>query len=64
MQGESEKDMEKLSNKEKELLESLILNGIGNGNTVNPKPFIPTPKQYKTLHSIMIKLDKKKQAAG
>lgn len=64
MQGEREKDMEKLSSQETELLKALILNGIGNGNTVNPKPFIPTPKQYKTLHSIMIKLDKKEQAAG
>lgn len=51
--------MKKLSSEETELLKALILNGIGNGNTVNPKPFIPTPKQYKTLHSIMIKFDKK-----
>lgn len=56
--------MAKLSNEETDLLKELILNGIRNGNTVNPEPFIPTPKQYKTLHSIMIKLDKKNQAAG
>ncbi len=64
MQGESEKDMEQLLREEAELLKTLILNGIGNGNTVNPKPFIPTPNQYKTLHLIMIKLNKNKQAAG
>lgn len=64
MQGESEKDMKKISGEEKELLKALILNGIGNGNTVNPDPFIPTPKQYKMLHSIMIKLDKNEHAVG
>lgn len=62
MQGESEENM-KLTYEEKDLLEKLILNGIGNGNTVNPNPFTPTPEQYKILYSIMNKLDKE-QAAG
>lgn len=62
MQGESEEDM-KLTYEEKELLEKIILNGIGNGNTVNPKPFSPTPEQYTMLYKIMNKIDKE-QAAG
>ena len=53
----------KITYEEKELLEKIILNGIGNGNTINPKPFSPTPEQYKVLYKIMNKL-KTEQAAG
>lgn len=49
--------MKKLNYDEKELLKSVLLNAIGNGNTVNPKAFVPTPKQYKLLHSIVQKCD-------
>ena len=63
MLGESETDMTmQLSDSEAILLKELVLTGIGNGNTVNPKPFVPTPDQYIKLHSIMKSL--REQAAG
>ena len=48
--------MKKFTCEEIKLFDKLILNAIGNGNTVNPKPFKPTPEQYKTLHQIAKKL--------
>ena len=49
--------MRELNCEEKELMEEVLLKAIKNGNTVNPEPFKPTPKQYKMLHSIMGKLE-------
>lgn len=48
--------MKELNYEEKELLRAVLLNAIGNGNTANPKPFNPTPKQHKQLYSITNKL--------
>ena len=46
-----------LTNNEKDLLNKLTLLAIANGNTVNPKPFEPTPEEYQLLHQLRIKLD-------
>lgn len=53
--------MKELIYEEKELLKEILLNAIGNGNTVNPKTFIPTPQQYKMLHSIIQKSELNKR---
>lgn len=45
--------MKELNYEEKGLLKEVLLNSIGNGNTVNPKAFTPDPKQYKLLHRTM-----------
>ena len=48
--------MEQLTNKERELLDRVTLLVVANGNTVNPKPYNPTPEEYTLMHSIRIKL--------
>lgn len=53
--------MNELNCKEKKLLKEILLNAIGNGNTVNPKAFNPTPEQYKRLYSIMNKMELNKK---
>ena len=47
-----------MTNKQKKLLKELVLVAIGNGNTVNPKPFIPTPSEYKELVDVINGLEK------
>lgn len=42
---------------ENELMQKILLLAEANGNTVNPKPFDPTPEQWKMLHQIINKLD-------
>jgi len=37
------------SHEKEELLEEILLNAYANGNTVEPKPFIPTPEQWKMI---------------
>lgn len=46
-----------LTANEKELLNKLTLLAIANGNTVNPKPFEPSPEEYQLLHQLRIKMD-------
>lgn len=41
---------------EKQLLIDILLRAYANGNTVTPKPFDPTPEQWKTICSILNKL--------
>ena len=38
------------------LLDRVTLTAIGNGNTVNPVAYDPTPEEYGLLHDIRIKL--------
>lgn len=37
------------SHKNEELLSKILLNAYANGNTVNPKPFVPTPEEWKRI---------------
>ena len=46
-----------LTEYELDLLDRLTLHAIANGNTVFPKPYEPTPEEYKALHTIRIKLE-------
>lgn len=39
------------------LIGRLTLTAIGNGNTVNPVAYDPTPEEYKLLHTIRIKME-------
>lgn len=45
-----------LTQEEKDLLDKITLMAIGNGNSVSPTAYVPTPQEYKTLHTIRIKL--------
>lgn len=47
----------KLSYEDMKLLDKILLLGIKNGNTVNPEPYTPTPKEYKRLYSIRHELE-------
>jgi len=51
-----------LTAEERELLDRLTLQAIGNGNTINPQPFDPTPEEYRMLHTIRIKLGLNRKA--
>lgn len=42
---------------ELDVLAKVVLNAIANGNTINPVAFHPTPEEYRTLCSIMNKLN-------
>lgn len=41
---------------EVKLVDKLLLNGVKNGNTVNPEAFVPTPEEYRLLYSIRNKI--------
>ena len=41
---------------ERDLLDRLTLLAIANGNTVSPKPFVPTPAEYKMLCELRIRM--------
>lgn len=45
-----------LKDEEVKLLDKLLLNGIKNGNTVNPETYIPTPEEYRILYDIRNKI--------
>lgn len=38
------------------LLDRVTLTAVGNGNTVNPVAYDPTPEEYKLLYSIRNKI--------